>query len=175
MQGTSDHTKIGERAFVKDLIPQIVSHGGSFMFWRLPNSDEKNLIVCNSGAFLQDEISLEDSKPGFAFAPFNPGQKKLFFNADLIFRFKGDEISEGPDLNNTRYVFKHSEPVSKSNSVSYYSAAKTATVYSGYPALVDSAIRTIASGAIEKIVPSKFKEVNLHEHFDLLKTLYWLC
>ncbi|HEV8514382.1 MAG TPA: hypothetical protein VGQ59_13970, partial [Cyclobacteriaceae bacterium] len=96
MKVISDYIKIGERSFVKSLIPQIVGHGGSFMFWRLPNSDEKNLIVCNSSALMQDEISLEDSKTGFALSPFNPSEKKLFFNADLIFRFKGDEIVNGP-------------------------------------------------------------------------------
>src|SRR5882762_1593352 len=123
MKVISDYTKIGEKDFVKDLIPQIVGHGGSFMFWRFPNSDEKNLIVSNSRAIMQDEISLEDSKTGFAFSPFNPGQKKFFFNADLIFRFKGDEIADGPDLNNTKYVIKNSGQDSESIQTPYYSAS----------------------------------------------------
>ncbi len=175
MKGTIDYTKIGEKAFVKDLIPQVVSHGGSFMFWRLPDSEEKNLIVCNTGAILHDEISLEDSKPGFAFAPFNPGQKKYFFNADLIFRFKGNEITEGPDLNNTKYVFKNSGAGSESNSASYYSTEKVAPVPLAYSELVEASMRKIASEEIEKVVPSKFKEVNLPENFDLVKTFYRLC
>jgi isochorismate synthase len=175
MKGICDYTKIAERDFVKDLIPQVVGHGGSFMFWRLPSRDEKNLIVCNTGAFLNDEISLEDSKPGFAFAPFNPSEKKLFFNADLIFRFKDNEITEGPDLNNTKYVFKNSGAGSEGNSASYYSAEREASIHSGYSELVEASIRKIASGAIEKIVPSRFKEVNLPENFDLLKTFYRLC
>lgn len=175
MQGTSDYTKIGEKAFVKDLIPQVVGHGGSFMFWRLPNRGEKNLIVCNAGALLHDEMSLEDSKPGFAFAPFNPGQKKLFFQADLIFRFKENEITEGPDLNNTRYVFKNSEDGSERRPVSYYSSEKMAAVPRGYSELVEASIHKIESGAIEKIVPSRFSEVDLPENFDLLKTFYKLC
>ncbi len=66
-----DSNKIGEKAFVKTLIPQIVGHGGSFMFWRLPSNNEKTLIVCNAGASMHHEISLEDSKSGFVFAPFN--------------------------------------------------------------------------------------------------------
>src|SRR6478609_3197199 len=124
MKVISDYTKIGEKDFVKNLIPQIIGHGGSFMFWRLPNSDEKNLIVCNSSALIQDEISLEDSKTGFAFSPFDPNQKKLFFNADLIFRFKGDEISDGPDLNNTKYIIKDSGQDSENNQTPYYSSNK---------------------------------------------------
>ena len=175
MKGISNYTKIGEKAFVKSLFPQIVGHGGSFMFWRLPNSDEKNLIICNTGALMHDEISLEDSKTGFAFAPFDPSQKKLFFNADLIFRFKGDEITDGPDLNNTKYVIKDSGQNSESSQTPYYSTKKKTIAHPGYLELVEASIRKIETGAIEKIVPSKFKEVELPENFDLLKTFYRLC
>jgi len=141
MKAISDYTKIGEKDFVKNLIPQIVGHGGSFMFWRLPNSDEKNLIVCNSSALMQDEISLEDSKTGFAFTPFNTTQKKLFFNADLIFRFKGDEILDGPDLNNTKYVIKDSGQDSEKGRTPYYSTNKKAVSHPRYLALVEAAIQ----------------------------------
>ena len=175
MKVVSDYTKIGEKAFVKDLIPQIVGHGGSFMFWRLPNSDEKNLIVCNTSALMRDEISMEDSKTGFAFAPFNPSQKKLFFNADLIFRFKGYEIIDGPDLNNTKYVLKGSAQESESQKAPYYSSKKIITSHSEYVELAEACVQHIESSAIEKIVPSKFKEVELPENFDLLKTFYKIC
>jgi isochorismate synthase len=41
--------------------------------------------------------------------------------------------------------------------------------------LVKACIQNIESGAIEKIVASKFKEVELRENFDLLKTFYKIC
>jgi isochorismate synthase len=175
MKVISDYTKIGERDFVKSLIPQVVGHGGSFMFWRLPNSDEKNLIVCNSGSLLQDEISLENSKPGFTFAPFNPSQKKLFFNADLVFRFKGNEVTSGPDLINTKYTIKDSDSEIDKGRNHYYSGKEKSTIHSNYRALVNASIQKIESDSVEKIVPSKFKEVELPENFDLLKTFYRLC
>jgi isochorismate synthase len=176
MKVASNYIKIGEREFVKNLIPQIVGHGGSFMFWRLPNTDEKNLIVCNSSVLMLDEISLEDSKSGFAFSPFNPTQKKLFFNADLVFRFKGDEILNGPDLNNTKYIIKGSGQDSEKSQTPYYSRNEvTLPTGTAYSALVEAAIQQIESGEIEKIVPSKFKEVELPENFNLLKTFYRLC
>jgi isochorismate synthase len=175
MKVASNYNKIGEKEFVKNLIPQIVGHGGSFMFWRLPNTDEKNLIVCNSSALMLDEISLEDLKSGFAFSPFDPAQKKLFFNADLVFRFKGDEILDGPDLNNTKYVIKGSGQDLDNNQTPYYSRNKEVITHNGYLALVEEAIHKIESGEIEKIVPSKFKEVELPENFNLLKTFYRLC
>jgi isochorismate synthase len=175
MKVISDYTKISEKDFVKSLIPQIVDHGGSFMFWQFPNTDEKNLIVCNSNALMQDEISLEESKTGFVFSPFNPNQKKLFFNADLIFRFKGSEISDGPDLNNTKYIIKDSGQDSYTSHTPYYSMNKKVGGHSKYLALVEAAIQKIEAGEAEKIVPSKFKEVELPENFNVLKTFYRLC
>ena len=175
MKVISDYTKFGEKEFIKNLMPQIVGQGGSFMLWRLPSSDEKNLIVSNSAALLHDEISLEGSKTGFAFAPFNPNQKKLFFNADLIFRFKADEIKEGPDVSNTKYVIKNSSQHSVRSATPYYSNKNLPTIHSAYTELVEASIRMIESGTIEKIVPSKFKEVDLPSNFDLLKTFYRIC
>ena len=175
MKAISDYTKIGERDFVKSLIPQIVGHGGSLMFWRPPNSNEKNLIVCNSNALTLDEISLEDSKTGFTFSPFNPTEKKLFFNADLIFRFKDHEVSDGPDLNITKYIIKDSGQESKNTHTPYYSTNKKSVTHAQYLSLVEAAVQKIESGEIEKIVPSKFKEVELPENFNLLKTFYKLC
>ncbi len=111
------------------------------MFWRLPNSDEKTLIVCNAGANMLEDISLEDSKTGFVFAPFNRSQKKLFFNADLIFRFRDDQIIEGPDLTNTKYAINDSSQGSESNQSPYYSTKNGPSDHHGYLKLVETSIR----------------------------------
>ncbi|HLZ17177.1 MAG TPA: chorismate-binding protein [Cyclobacteriaceae bacterium] len=174
MKLINDYTRIGEKVFIKDLIPQVVGHGGSFMFWRLPNSNDKNLIVSNSGALMQDELSLEDSKPGFAVAPFNPEEPKLFFSADLVFRFRDDEIIDGPDLNNTRYVINPPGQESGQKQL-YYASEKGDIVHADFASVIQAAVRKIESGTVEKIVPSRFKEVDLPENFDVLKTFYRLC
>jgi isochorismate synthase len=175
MKATQDYKEIGERVLVKNLIPQVIGHGGAFMFWRMPGSDEKNLIVCNSGTSALDELSLEDSKPGFAFAPFNPGKKKFYFSADLIFRFKGEEIVDGPDLSNTRYITKPSSTKGSDDNKSYYPKEKNNSEHLDYSSLVKAGIERIESGSFEKIVPSKYKDVELPEGFDPLKIFYRLC
>lgn len=176
MNVTNNYKEVGERVFVKDLMPQVIGHGGSFMFWRMPQSDEKNLIICNSATSVQDQISIEDSKPGFAFAPFDPGSKKFFFSADLIFRFKGDEFIDGPDLNNTKYIsgkWKGFDSEDESSPAFYSSEKKSSP--RDYVSLVKKGIEQIENGSIEKIVPSKFKEVDLPDHFDPLNVFYRLC
>src|SRR5258708_13727626 len=101
MKEVSNDIFTGKKEIAKDLINRIPELGGALMYWRLPNSDEKTLIVCNSGASVRDEIILEGSMPGFAFAPFNPANSKYFFNPDFVFRFKGEKFVNGPDFLNT--------------------------------------------------------------------------
>jgi len=165
---------ISEKSFVENLLPKVIGNGGSFLFWRLPESAEKTLIVCNSGPVMQSEIALEQSKPGFAFAPFDPTREKFFFNADLIFRFLGDELIEGPELSNTPYRQTGSEE-SAPRKRSYHSKSVAPGVPGSYRDMVAAGIRQIEQGTFEKIVPSRFREIDLPEDFDLLKTFYRIC
>ncbi len=176
MKMTQKNGEVEEKLFIENLVPQVVAHGGSFMFWRLPESDEKNLLVCNSGAVVQEEITLEDSKTGFAFAPFNPLEKKLFFPADLIFRFKGEELIEGPDLENTKYNRHKDQPLpDDEKSKPFYFKNKKSDLAFDYKRIVQEGMQQIEQGVFEKIVPSKYKDIDLPENFDALKTFYRLC
>src|SRR5579871_3153393 len=143
MKQIVDYARIGEREFVKDLIPQIVGNGGSFMFWRLPDTTDKNLIICNNGATVVDEISIEDSRPGFAIAPFHPHEKKFYFRADLVFRFKGEEIVQGPDLSNTPYRVGDSTQDSKTESAKYHIKALKNAAGNSFQKVVEAAVENI--------------------------------
>lgn len=160
---------------IKNLIDRILGLGGSLMYWRMPNSDEKNLIVCNSGASIRNEISLEDSMPGFAFAPFDATKEKYFFNADFIFKFKGDEIVSGPDLNNTFFSSNENSLNEEKKSTKFYSSTKKNERVTDFTEFVQSCIDKTTNGEIEKIVPSKFVDVELPENFDALKIFNALC
>ncbi len=172
----TNYHKVSEKVFVENLVPQVLGLGGSFMFWRLPGSDEKTLIVCNACATTFSEVTLEELKPGFVIAPFHPAKEKFFFSADLVFRFKGGEIIEGPDLSNTKYVVKDtlSDLVINSDK-KFHFLEKTTIKLSDYSKLVQACIEEIEKGQAEKIVPSKTKEVELPESFDALKTFDRLC
>jgi len=54
-----------------------------------------------------DEVNLEDSTPGFVFAPFLPEEKKILFPADLLFRFVDGVLIEAPPQDS--YNFNHSD------------------------------------------------------------------
>lgn len=166
---------VGKKIEIKNLIDRILALGGSLIYWRFPNSTEKTLIVCNAGASVKDEVTLEGSMPGFAFAPFNPTKSKYLFSADLVFRFKGDEIVDGPDLSSTPFFSKDIASVDMKKSRLHY----TTTNHVGNPAnfseLVQECIQKAESEQVEKIVPSRFADVDLPENFDVVKTFNLLC
>jgi isochorismate synthase len=175
MRAGSDHISIGKKIEAKDLIHQILGLGGSLMYWRLPNTNEKTLIICNSGASIKEEITLEGVMPSFAFAPFDPAKGKYLFTADLVFRFKNDELVDGPDLNNTPFFSKTVDVEYSQKPKPHVAHDRSNTPATNFKELVEACIQKTESKQVEKIVPSKFKDVDLPENFDVVKTFNRLC
>ena len=90
MEVVDNQVLLNEGVAIRNVINQLLMEGGAFTLWRMPNSSEKVLFICNSGVVELDEVTIEDSEPGFVFAPFQPNQKKLFLKAELVFKFKGN-------------------------------------------------------------------------------------
>jgi isochorismate synthase len=158
----------------KDIIAKVIEESGAFSLWRMPRSQEKVLFVCNSGTVELDEINLEESESGFVFAPFHQNGKKIFLKADFVFKFKNDLLVESPDsyslkLNSTE---NHS---GKETKINFYKSKDKPTHSSDYLLLVAKGIEQIEKGVFEKVVPSRFKEVELSKKFDVLNAFDSLC
>ena len=94
----------------------------------------------------------------------------------IVFLYPKPNVFHKLDLNNTKYVANRASDGSAGSSARYHSTEKKTTIArGGYAGLVEASIRNIEAGVVEKIVPSTFKEVNLPEDFDLLKTFYRHC
>ena len=159
---------------VKTIVLQTLDQGGSFALWRKPQSNEKILFVCNQGVTEQDEVNLEESEPGFVFAPFKPDAKKIFLRADLVFKFKGDEIIEGAEL---FHAFSKSNLTDgqKEKKLRFHSTKSKSGNGKSYEKLVEQGVLEIENGSFEKIVPSRFKDIAVDESFDLLIAFELLC
>lgn len=175
MQGVDQRTfSINTDQVIKDILLQTLEQGGSFALWRKPQSNEKVLFVCNQGVTEQDEVNLEESEPGFVFAPFKPDAKKIFLRADLVFKFKGDEITEGAEL---FHAFSKSNLIDrqKEKRLRFHSTKSKSGNGKSYEKLVEQGILEIENGSFEKIVPSRFKDIAVDENFDLLNAFELLC
>jgi isochorismate synthase len=160
--------------FVQHLINQTLNTGGAFSLWRMPRSEEKILFVCNTGTVELDEVNLEESGPGFVFAPFQPDQKKVFLKADLIYKFKAGELVEAPNSYQSKAI-KLDEADLQEKKIKYYTSKQQHQKSSDYKQLVQQGIQQIEAGILEKIVPSRFKEVPLPESFDVIQAFDTLC
>ena len=159
------------------LISNALNEGNALTMWRMPNSNEKHLLICTEGIDQITDISLEETSTGFIFSPFDNTKNKLFFKGNVIHSFKDGILEITPmterhlkkeSLENSTYQkLNKSFHVNKTQPLGY--------VEQDYLLLVSKSIKEISKGSFEKIVPSRFKKIDLTSEFDILKTFQHLC
>lgn len=151
-----------------------LEEGGAFTLWRMPHSSESTLFICNNGVTEIAEVSLEESATGFVFAPFLPHQKKVFLKAELIYTFRGAEIHEtSTSAQHPKNLLSKSEQQTKFKlHIKKSASSKNAA---DFKEIVARGISEIENGGLEKIVPSRYKEVVLNEPINIVETFLSLC
>lgn len=174
---TAVTTLFSEHILLPFLIRHYLEGGHAITLWQMPNSDEKNLLICSDGLRHLDEISLEKSETGFVFAPYDHTQKKVFFRSDLMFTFKSGRLNPENVPEEVFHKMRLSEESHQSFPYSTYPALslRHEPAVQDYRALVQKCIDRIQEGAFEKVVPSRSKKIDLPDQFDLWKTFKRLC
>ena len=165
-----DRNPIKEAEAIRSLIEKVVENGGAFSLWRMPDSTEKVLLICTSGTTEVEEVSLEESVTGFVFAPFNPAKKKIFIKADLIYRFRDGQLAEGSEFYET-FLGSNSIPENsdEKRKIKFHTRQPESQLPNDYKQLVELSVRQIEEGVFEKIVPSRFRDIELPLTFDMIK------
>ena len=174
MKETVTLPTIGEEQAIENIVASTLDHGGAFSLWRKPHSNEKVLIVSNSGTTEISEVNLEGGEVGFLVAPFLPTEPKAFFRADEVFRFASGEWHEDNDTESWRLKRNDSGRTDRLPP-SYYKKNGTALPAGSYQELVRRAVVAIDQGLFEKVVPSRFEDVTHREGFDVLAAFHRLC
>ncbi|MEK6781624.1 MAG: chorismate-binding protein [Bacteroidota bacterium] len=162
-------------------LPCLLTHhlgsGHSVSLWRLPDADEKNLLVNTEGVKFLDEVILEESTPGFVFSPFDNKKPKLFLKGDLIFTFKNGALSKESNsyLGSVDPLFQL--PADQKKPSYFFQDDKSCmpTGKNEYTLLVEKCLTGICDGQFEKVVPSRRQSFALPSDFDLLATFHALC
>jgi len=162
-------TEPQEKKHLGHAIIHALDQGHSFSLWKTPGKNEKYLVVSTTGVKQVDEISLEDSEPGFVFSPFLTDEKKIFFQADILYCFDDGVLLEGPASNN--------EPTSKTELTLalHYRPLDTKNEIPDFKNLVKISTAEIEAGTFEKIVPSRYKDIPINKTFELLSAFDQLC
>ena len=168
---------ITERVLLPHLLKDHLSRGSAISLWRLPNSDEKHLLVSTEGVKQIDDIVLEESVSGFIFSPFDITKPKLFLKGDLIFSFKNGELSkESTSTFDPQDIDNHQNTDLKRPA--YFFSPNNSSESSeknDYTNFVEKCLAGIAEGKFEKVVPSRSQSFPLPKDFDPLFTFDRLC
>lgn len=160
---------------IRQEIALTLAQGYSFALWRKPLEETVHLLVSESARTIE-AFSIEDCEPGFLFSPFRSSVKKIFLPADRYFLFGSDtnQVTNEkyqPDAARTAYApnqFYRSTTDDRSTS------SKESTP-SDYELLISDCIHHIRAGKFEKVVPTRRKEINLPDGFDLIDLFDKLC
>ncbi len=159
------------------LIGNALKEGNALTMWRMPNSNEKHLLICNDGVKQITDVSLEESSTGFIFSPFDNISARLFFKGNVIHSFKDGLLEVNPLAENhlKKDNFENSDPL-KFNKAFYVNKIHSSNqVEQDYLQLIVKSIDEISKGTFEKVVPSRSKKIELSSEFDILKTFQNLC
>ncbi len=163
--------------FLRDALSGCREAGLSFALWRLPASTAIHFAASLKPESTHD-VNLEDIQPGFLFAPFDPGKKKVFLPADESFRYESGQFTvlRGEFLDNLHSTKKDTKK-ERSRAASYAptNLAQISTDQAGYQQLVTRCRDEVLRGSFEKVVPSRFKEVPLPKEFDVAALFGELC
>jgi len=161
-----------EKKILRQAMTEAFAQGQSFSLWKTPGTDEKHLVICQQVKSVS-EYSLEEGEAGFIFASFKPDNKKYFFPADTLFRFENETLSQGPSEFSANLTEK--EPTASTPKSNFHFSEYGKSRGSDFKELVLKGLEEIEAGRIEKIVPSRCKDISISPAFDLLKAFYTLC
>lgn len=162
-----------EKQILRETVSNALQQRQSFSLWKIPGTNQKNLIICRSIKEVEDFV-LEEGEHGFAFAPFLPNTKKFLFPAETHYQFDHGIQIKGPQ---SEPSFSQESPAIALNQnlgfhhLPYFQHHP----YGSFVQLVIKGLQEISEGRFEKVVPSRFKDIPIHEGFDLLKAFDSLC
>lgn len=147
----------------------------SYALWRLPHQTTLHFAASDKPQRWAD-VNVEESQPGFLFAPFDPQQKKIYLPADELIQFDGTSTISLKGVLFEKIAGENIERRPKGHT-RYYAARSqdTKTEATSYIDLVNKGRDEILRGNFEKIVPSRSKAVALPDDFNLLNAFNRLC
>lgn len=177
IQNTPRIADISFDHFLQSVVREFHDAGLSFALWKLPGSG-----CIHFAASHQPEkwsaVTLEDAKPGFLFAPFDPTGLKIFLPAEESFQYDAGQFQSMQGFN----LEKIGKEISSRNKIrssgGYHilsECAGSSADESAFKELVNKCREGVMSSQFEKIVPSRSKRISLSGNFDLPTMFSNLC
>ena len=176
MEQTKSISPLSVREFLTRATSVYFQHKFSFALWRLPDSPAFYVAASENPQQLS-EISLEEVKPGFLFAPFDPAKKKIHLPADDLFRFESGQLTSTKRSKLSGISIHEISQETFTKAPCYYESAYPSKIVPerNFRQLVTDCRDAIAAGIFEKIVPSRSKSIKLPGDFNVIDAFHQLC
>lgn len=172
---TSDQILSGLETYCK-------THDCSFAAWRMPSTDEIQVIINFSECrALSADDQLEELDPGFICAPFDRSNTAHFIAAEAKIDFKKKSIEFKPGFSaECEKLVKYLSGTSLPQTTPYdvkeeYNGVVKDEEESSFKNLVTKAIEGINQHTFQKVVPSRVKKISLKENFNAAVNFLRLC
>ena len=159
------------------VMAEALQKGFALAMWRLPNANEKQVLICEEPVTVEPETPFEEFEKGFVIAPFLPGSKKIFLKADGYWSSTLNEPELSPSFSQKFSSHNNVEKEIDASTFRWHIQDQHISVsHQPYQHVVEKAIRFIESGKAEKIVPSRTQyietKIELLQSFDALCAKY---
>ena len=174
-----------ETEYLSLLFQHAFEHNFSVAVWKLPHHQTKYLILSRSNQVLKHDALLEDLPTGFLVAPFERSKDRIYLEADHIFSFEDGRLKPAQtphEINSHTWLEEllKTSPVTSKKSKLYVTPSSShehqgTTSQNDFMGLVQNGVNAIEQGTLQKIVPSRTKQIPLNHDFDIVDTFQKLC
>ncbi len=169
-----------------DILKNIWEKGYSAAYYRLPNDENRYLLIELSSAGQIAEPELETISPGFILAPFEhtPDTKKWYIQADIIIQeenFSNRLSYVNPKRSITdleALIYSRTAAGPSNDTAPFYikgNGSDATTTHNEFTKMVKEAVDLIDKGVFQKAVPARQAKIALPEAFRPLQLFDKLC
>ena len=169
---------------IQHLWEAALSEGFPIALWRLPKTNEKQLIIGLSGSTSRMKVDLEEMPEGFIMSPFQG--EALFIKSDLHYCFDTDnqQVNDSTveqEIFEKQYLDYPDENIesekSKEIQANLTTLEKNCEKYNEllFVEMIEKAIKSIKNGEVQKVVLSRTKSITLPNTFEVIEAFKKLC
>lgn len=156
---------------LRKVVGQSLMEGKAVAVWRMPDTKAIELIACEQPHALS-ELALEELPSGFLVGPFDTSRTKLFIPSEFHLRIENDTVQV------VRTPAEFNIPQLPLRPCQWHIQKKSVAKETPAPAFADmvkQGVHAIEAGRLEKVVPSRVKDIALDAQFDLLQLFHSLA
>jgi isochorismate synthase len=172
-------TKVSETELLTFLIQYASENDFPFAIWRLPESHTKHLLIAHQHRKLTSDTVIENLEPGFVFAPFDRNKESIFLPANFLFSFENGELKESLnpiEASSASWLEKEFKGVKNQRIRFHGSFPERQDIHDqDFLQLINQCMDEVEKGGLEKIVPSRTKQISLPPDFDIVNAFQKLC